>query len=188
MRKLIIKTVSITVAILFAFLIIFYFALASFSPSILSNFYFRVNNANLTLKYSLKAYDKSGDIDDLAILCERSILFDNGDMLITYATILINQDDYLDFALDKGEDYNYYIVGSLVQALYQKGERSVATETAINNTGNYSSVNPIRIIISLSIENGDTLTLQTIKQHLLSLTNKNQLILHDISWIEVYSN
>lgn len=188
MKKLVIKTVCITLAIMIAFTSIVYLVVARFAPSMLGDFYFRLNNGNLTLKYTEIAYNESNDIKDLDTLCKRSIIFDNDEMVVTYATKLINREDYLNYVATQSKDYNYYIVCSLVQSLYQTNKKDVALQTAITNTNAYTTVNPIRIVISLAISDGDGATLQTIKQHLLSLNDESALISHDISWIENYFN
>jgi hypothetical protein len=116
MRKLVIKTVAITLAIMFAVTMGFYIILSTSYPSVLGNGYFKMNNAKLSLKYSEKAYEKSSDISDLATLTERSVLFDDENKTIKYAVLFINDKRYQNFIENKSDGYHYYIVSKLCEA------------------------------------------------------------------------
>lgn len=188
MKKLIAKTIAISLAIVIGLISVIYLLIASFSPAMLSNIYFRLNNKNLTLKYSEIAYQKSEQIESLSTLVERSIKFDDNALTEKYGFIFITHSDYEDLLTKKDSGYNYYIVGSLCEALYCSNKKETAITLAFENTLVYSSVNPIRVVISLAVENGDINLLSTIKQKLESRENKNQSILNDITLITNYIN
>ncbi|MBE5744367.1 MAG: hypothetical protein E7358_06655 [Clostridiales bacterium] len=184
MKKIIIKTIAFSLALLLAVTGIIYLCLATLSPSTLSNLYFRIDAKELSLKYSEKAYGKSGKIEDLSLLVERSIVFKDGESVIYYATELINREDYDEYAVSQGSGYNYYIVGSLCSYLYSSGQRAVAIGTAVSHTGDYTKVNPIRVVIELCIGNDDANSLSLIKDSLLRREDKNQFVIKDITIIE----
>ncbi len=176
MKKLVIKTIALTAVILLVLSAGFYLVLSCLFPSQLADFYFKSGNEKLALKYSEKAYDKSSDVLDLAILAERSIAFDDNAKIITYCSQLINDENYHKIFTSKGQSYHYYIVGSLCQARYEKGDKSVAVETAFSNTSDYVEHNPIHRLIVLSASKNDQNTLAIIKQKLIERQEKNQLL------------
>ena len=184
MKKIIVKTIAFSLTMLLAFFATIYFALSIFAPSTLANLYFRIDAKELTLKYSEKAYEKSGEISDLSILVERSIVYDCERLVIEHATTLINHADYEEYADNQGGAYNYYIVGSLCSYLYSSGDKITAVGTAVSYTGDYTKVNPIRVLINLCVQNGDNDCLLQIKQSLEGRENKNQLVINDIFYIE----
>ncbi len=183
MKKMIIKTIAFSLAILLAVAIFFYLGLAWLSPSTLSNLYFRIDAKELTLKYSEKAYERSGDVETLSILVERSIAFKDSDRIIEHATDLINREDYEEYSTNQGNGYHYYVISSLCSYLYESGERQTSVGTAISHTGDYTKLNPIRVVISLCMQNNDVENLKLIKNSLIGRENKNQLVINDVSLI-----
>lgn len=188
MRKLVIKTIAITLAIIMAVGTAFYLLLSSFYPSVLASGYFKINSAELSLKYSEKAYEKSSEISDLATLTERSILFEDENKTIKYAVLLINDKGYQDLIESKSNGYHYYIVSKLCEAQYNKGDKSVAISTAFNNTLDYTAHNPVHRLILIAINSNDIQTLTAIKQNLQNKQNKNELLNEHLSLIEEFLN
>ncbi len=188
MRKLIIKTVAITLAIILVVTAGFYLLLSAFFPSVLGDGYFRANNGELSLKYSEKAYEKSKEIGDLATLTERSIVFQDDDRTVKYAVLFVNNDKYQEYISGESEGYHYYIVGNLCEAQYNKGNKLTALSTAFNNTLSYTQHNPIHRLILISAQNSDIATLTAIKENLQARQDKNQLINNHLSLIEELIN
>ena len=188
MRKLVIKTVAITLAIIIAIGAAFYLSLSAFNPSILGNGYFNMNNAELSLKYSEKAYEKSCDISDLATLTERSIIFEDDNRTIKYAVLFINDKGYQTLIESKSDGYHHYIVSKLCEAQYNKGDKSVAISTAFTNTLDYVAYNPIHKLILIAINSRDVETLTIIKQNLQNNQNRNELLNEHLSLIEEFLN
>ena len=188
MKKLIIKTIALTSVILLVLTVGLYLLLAYCFPSVLSNWYFNLQNESLTLKYSEKSYQTSGDVFDLCLLTERSIVFDNDEAVLKHATELINHDNYDEVLSKKGNSYHYYIVGSLCQAQYIMGSKAVAIETAFSNTLVYTEQNPVHRLIVLSAREDDVDTLKTIKQKLTERQDKNNLLESHLALIEQLIN
>ena len=183
MRSLIVKTVAITLVILITVGAGIYLLLATVSPRVLSNAYFKVQNETLSIKYSQKAYEKSNDVGDLATLTERCIVFGEKDLIIRYGVSFINNESYSDYVAGKSEGYHYYIVSSICSAMYQNGDKLVAVETAFANTGDYVSLNPIHTLIILSAQSDDKVTLTEIKNRLEIRQDKNELVNQHITLI-----
>ena len=188
MKKLVVKTIAFSLGILLVGACLFYLIVATCVPSSLSDFYYRTGNEKLTLKYSEKAYGKSDDIEDLATLVERSIVFDEHALVKAYGFKFLNHSGFSDYISGKNDGYKYYIVGSLVDSLYELSETQTAVDVAFNNTNAYTKVNPIRVLISKSLQKEDKLTLSYAYEKLVARENKNQLVINDISLIRDYLN
>lgn len=166
MKKLIVKTVALTLAVMVTVIAGVYLIFSAFAPSTLASVYFRINAQDLTVKYSVKAYEKSGDVLDLASLTERVIVFDDDALTVTYATMLINDNAYDTVISEKGGAYHYYVVGSLVESLYQTGKKQEAVDVAMQNTSTLTSGNPIEVVIFCAFDDNDIQTATLIKEKL----------------------
>ena len=188
MKKLVIKTVAFTLALMLAVGGIFYLALGLFKPSTLGDFYFRLNNQTLTIKYSEKAYQKSQDISDLSLLTERAIIFDDHELIQKYAVTLINDNGYNAFIQTKSTTYHYFIISGLCLSLYDSNKKGEAVSTALSYTYDYTQSNPIRYLIAKCVESNDKTTLTLLRQGLDGRGDKNQLVNQDISSIDEFLN
>ena len=187
MKKLVIKTVAFTIGLIVIALSITYILFATLSPSSVSDVYFRLGSENMSLKYSIRAYEKSSDIDSLATLTERAIVFKNHELTDKYGTMLINGEGYAAYSKSKGDGYGYYIVGSIAEAKYRQGYKTAAMQLALDNTESYTTVNPIRVVLSLAIESEDAQTVSLIKEGLMQRT-PSDLLSSDLIVIENYLN
>lgn len=186
MRKLIVKTVAFSLGVLIALVSLFYLVLMTASPSTLGDFHFRTGSEKLAIKYSEKAYEKSNDIGDLAVLVERSIVFKEHASVKKYGFELINAKGYGEFVQTKGVGYNYYMVGSIAKSIYILGEKNTAIDLAFNSTADYTELNPIRVLISTMLEAEDKTALSIVVTKLEARESKNQLCLNDISYLRDY--
>lgn len=188
MKKLVIKTVAFTLALMLAVIGLFYLALAGLKPSVLGDFYFRLNNQSLTIKYSEKAYEKSRSLDDLSTLTERAIVFGDDTLIQKHAVILINDKGYKAFIKTKNSSYHYFIVSGLCLSLYETNKKGEAVSTALSHTYEYTKSNPVRYLIAKCVELGDKPTLIDLRQGLENRSDKNQLVNQDISSIDELIN
>ena len=69
MKKLVLKTIAVTVAAIIALTAAIYLTLALFFPKTLAGAWKDVGSYSLSAKYYERQYDKSGDTEDLATLC-----------------------------------------------------------------------------------------------------------------------
>lgn len=69
MKRLVIKTVAITVAAIIVIMAAIYLTFALFFPKTLAGTWKDMGNYSIAAKYYEKQYDKSKDVDDLATLC-----------------------------------------------------------------------------------------------------------------------
>lgn len=187
MKKLVIKTIAFTIAIIVTALSVSYILFATLSPASIGDVYFRLNSEKMSLKYSVKAYEKSLGIDELATIVERGIAFKNYKVVDEYGTMLINDENYSNYVVEQSSGYEYYIIGSVAEAKYFQGYKLTASQLALDNTKDYTSVNPIRVVLSLAISDGDVSIVEYIKQNLVT-RQPSTLLDADIQTIDNYLN
>ena len=175
MKKLIIKTSILAILLFMVKFFIFFVVLALFFPSILADTAFRINSKNLCLKYSQAQYEKSLEIDDLALLTERTIWAEDYELTIKYSQLLLNDSDFNCYSKDK-DGYENYIASSYTQALYFTNEKAKSIEVAFSYYTGESKPNPIRVLVFLSKDDKNTLNiilqkLENLQTHTTDTTN-----------------
>ena len=187
MKKLIVKTVALTVAVMAVVIGVVYLIFATCLPSALGSVYFRINAESLSVKYSVKAYEKSQSVNDLQTLTERVIVFDNDELTVKYATMLINDESYQQVVGNNSNGYHYYVVGSLVESLYQTGKKLQAVDVAMQNTSTLSNGNPIEVIMICAFDGNDKETAILIKEK-LALREQNEKVIAYLNAINDFIN
>ncbi len=139
--KVIGKTALKTTIIVLVVLILACAAFAGFFPGKLSDLGDDIGSSYLAVVFSERQYQRSGDINDLGTLVERSIKYGKDETTVTYAKELLNFkadgtaifEDYAAFKDEQmqeflGREYSYddYINGNLAAALWtNKAEEGI---------------------------------------------------------------
>lgn len=121
MKKLIIKTICITLAVVVAASLAVYAFIAVFAPSALAGFYDKVGNYSLTIKYSEKAYESSHSFEDLAELCSALDEHSDAEKTVKYFTVFVNDEAFADYCL-RANGVN----GAMTAAEFYYGKLTVA--------------------------------------------------------------
>lgn len=116
MKKLVIKTASITLGAAIAFCLILFACLAAFSPASLVGFFADVGNDKLALKYAERAYAQNDDTVNLVKVIERSVISGDDEKTIFYSNELFSGD----FS-ELSDDKLAYIEGRFCRALVRCG-------------------------------------------------------------------
>ena len=167
MKKVIVKSVIITISILIVSFFVTSLAITTFFPKTVSDMAFRVGEKEICVSYQEKAYLKSGKFADLATLTERCVWAGDDEKVIIYAEKFIYSNEYATFLSGKDEGYAYYIASALTISLYNEGFIKKAIETAFSESNGFSTVGPIHRLIATASENSDKQTLNLIKTDLL---------------------
>ena len=154
MKKLILKTALITLAVFIAAVAGAYLMTALFAPVTLAEFYGKAGNYSLTVKYCERQYNKTGDFDDLVKLC--SVLDEKRDSerVKKYVAEFTADEKFAEYCeksdADSGkittrEFYN----GKLVIAIFLTDGAAQATEAAANAVREfgYTEYNPFYLLI-----------------------------------------
>ncbi len=171
MKKVVIKSITITLIIILLVFTLFTLLLCTFFPKTVSNLTYRISAYDISVKYSEKAYQKSNSSYDLTILVERSIIAKNDEVTCKYAnTLLVDEVFRKEILPTKTDDYLNYVSTSYVLALYNQEKFDTCIDSAISYT-NFSvdEINATTTLISLLNENNDVELLQKLKDKLLQL-------------------
>lgn len=121
MKKLIIKTICITLAVVVAASLAVYAFIAVFAPSALAGFYDKVGNYSLTIKYSEKAYESSQSFEDLADLCFALDEHSDAEKTVKYLTVFVNDEAFAEYCT-RADGIN----GAMTAAEFYYGKLTVA--------------------------------------------------------------
>lgn len=159
MKKLIIKTAAITLAAIIIMALLIYGALAAFSPKSLAEFYDNAGNAGLAREYYARAYEKSGDINDLYVFCVKADEKGDAAKSAKYLEIMTKKEGFEEFC--RGIDAGYtvkittaeFLRGKCAAANYYAFGVSKAVESALSFTGGaYAENNAFTLFISRCVK------------------------------------
>lgn len=178
MKKLVIKTVVITLAVVFVFTGITYVIFAAANPFALAKFYDNTGNYSLTVKYLEKNYKKSNSYEDLAYLCGKLDERSDAERTALYVDKFINDGDFDGYCSANGSDGGYAMTveelyfGKLVVALYLNDgiDSAVAKACDYVDKYGYTDSNPFYILIIDGNEKFDQSAKNTIKTNIQSFT------------------
>lgn len=149
MKKVILKSASITLAAIIAVALIVYGVFAFFFPSNLASFYRGASNYDMALKYSERVYKSSGKVGDLLVVVDDAIDSKNEQKIRVYAEKI-----WLYGELDKSERLR--ISESYCLALYNADRRIDALRVACDAVGEkyglgYIEGNPLRALLGVCV-------------------------------------
>ncbi len=151
-NKVVLKTAGLTVAALLIVTVLVISAFALFCPSLSGDFCYRIGLDGLSVRFARVAYDKSGEIDDVAVLIERAASVNDDETIVEYAPELLkhkNWSEYEEFMTEKLQyQYGNFINGKYAVALYRKGDKAEALNVAKSATEEYGVNNPMQHLVS----------------------------------------
>lgn len=118
MKKLVIKTVLITVAIVFALTALTFGAMSIFAPRSVAGFFDGVGGYSASVFFYEKEYVKTDDIDGLLFLIDKTCAKDDDERTVKYLEMLFDREDYNSFCEQKDKDLKQ---GQLKTDDYYKG-------------------------------------------------------------------
>ncbi len=153
MEKTILKTAAFTAAVLITVFALISAGAALFAPAYASDVCNRLGAGRLAVSLSVRAYGKSGDINDLHALVERSSRFGRHDITSAYAAELLAHSDFDAFAAHKDgqsdEDvlavmggYRVEVECRLTEAYFAQGKYIKALGTAQASVNRFGQAYP----------------------------------------------
>lgn len=154
---MVLKTVYSTL-IFCVIAIIFLFNLFTlFLPQKCAAFFDMLNIKQLTISLTRESFYRSGDINDVSLLIERSVKYKDYDYIIKFVPKIKSYEKYEEFAIFKDSqevspfsNYKSYIDGNYLIALYNKKEYAQCLELCKEHIKDgYNADNPVRFLIRL---------------------------------------
>lgn len=176
MKKLVIKTVALSLAIILAVLALVVLLVSSLSPITVANAYFRLGNTEMAVKYTEKNYIKTQSLTDLALLVERGILAEDNEIVVKYSPNLLFDSKFEELAQQKSGDYTNYIVNGYVVSLYNVSdiEKSIAIAFQYVDA-NFTLPNPVTTLIYKASSKNDVTTLNKVLAVLETLPQNDNI-------------
>lgn len=167
MKKVIVKSVVITLCLLLVSVAISIAVITAYFPMTIANVAFKVDAKQSCVTYTEKAYENNQSIDTLAILTERCIWANDDEKTVIYAEKFIAHEKFDNYALSKDAGYAYYIASEYVIALYELGYKEKSVETAFQLSNGFKTVGPLHRLIAISAKANDIEVLTAIKTKLV---------------------
>lgn len=169
MKKLIVKTSLITLAVTLCALMITFGALALFAPKTVAGIFDGVGGYSASVFFYEKQYNKTGDINDLVVLVDKIDEDEEPLKAEKYIEILIEREDFKAYCEEQDKSKpaiatKEYYYGNYVLVLVENGRFDKALEVCseqAHGSGKYTKDNPYRVIIS---EAADQLSLDNLKE------------------------
>lgn len=178
MKKRILKTIAITIALLAVITAGFTAIFINSCPRAVADMAKRTGNVELSLKYREKSYLKSEDYNELALLCEAAIERDDYEKIARYAEQFIADENFNDYCSKRDGNYYGLITACYSVALYKTGEKLKGVESAFSLTKSLSELNAVSVISAEAMEDKDEETIGLIIERLepSSLNGKAELL------------
>ena len=151
MKKLIIKTAIITFVSVILGLALIFTALSFISPKTMSDFTYSLGLEDASCTFAVRAYEKSGDVDDLDTLLIKSLATEDYVTLKKYSKVMIDRAEFSTFTkFDKETVLTYYVL-SLVMT--DDGETFSKTVEVYNDFyTSYDARNPVSALLTFTTE------------------------------------
>ena len=136
MGKLIAKTAGITLAAIVALALVLLGMFSWFAPGIMVTITENLGLEGACASYSISVYERSGDIDDLAVAVARCYNVGDYENAASYGSKLLSDEGFDDYcakrdneiASDDIGDTDQYLIGIVAESLYRTNQK----ENALN--------------------------------------------------------
>lgn len=173
-KGLILKTVLITLSAIVilaaATYLVFYLAF----PKSLAKVYDDMGSSKISVSLMERAYEKTGDTDDLIKLCNYAIKTGDNGVIAKHLEKLFIDSTFYDYSknVDDGEGlYNFYAGKYLVARFCTEGDKAAVIDKAFAITKNYTAGNGVQAVI-VEILDGKPLDSQSLSYLYSQLTSK----------------
>ena len=155
MKKLVIKTALITLGAIIVVALAAYGIVARVAPSTLADFYAKMHNYSLTVKYEQRQYERSGEFSDLAALCAELDERRDAEKTAKFVAMLVDDEGFSEYCKKTDESFGNistaeFYNGKLVLALYRSRGVADACERAVKAVEKYGYTknNPFNTLIA----------------------------------------
>ena len=156
MTKLILRTIAVTLASVLVALAVAFGAATLFAPKMIAGIFDGVGNYSATVFFYEKQYQKTGSLDDLAVVINKLDKVSDKEKTYDYIKVMVSSDGFDDYctASDTLENglittkeyfYSLYTESATLNEGFNKG---VEIACAYVDANGYTEFNPIRMLIS----------------------------------------
>lgn len=196
MKRLILKTAGITLAVIVGLAVLGFGGVTLFAPGAMANLCQKTGSYRMAAWYAGLEYQKTEDIGDLQRAIYLSDLSHRYAALKEYCPAMLGHSDFESFcrAVDQAENspyvqlggYRTFVYSVYVEALYQTGEKETALTLAADETAKsgYTEINPVRALISCAAEDKPFLEQILARLEFLTVPSGQDALNRDIAMLK----
>jgi tetratricopeptide (TPR) repeat protein len=173
LKKLVLKTTIITLAAIIGAFMITFGVLIMATPKTVAGIFDDIGGYSASVFFYEKQYDKTGSIEDLAVLVDKLDMEEEPLKVEGYLETLLSREDFKEYCEKKDANKptlttKEYYYGNYVIVLIQNGRFDKAVEVADKfvDEEKYTKNNPFRVILSELSENLTDENLNVLKSKL----------------------
>ena len=189
MKKLIIKTIVITLSSIISIVSVAFGALCVFTPTTIASVFEDMGNYRASTFFYEIEYEQSNDIEDLVVLIDKAYGNKDNEGLEEYLGEMIWHKDFHDYCENKDANLSAnrmptqdYFVGYYATVLIENGkfENSLNMSKSYVETFGYTEFNPIRAIVNESFNLLTAKQKEELEETILTF-EQNDFILEDLN-------
>ena len=155
MKRTVLFTAGITLAAAIITMVCIYFIIALVSPVSAADFWDGLGAYSLSVKYYEKQYDKTGNPEDLSVLCLKLDEYDDSETAAFYLKIFTESEDFI--VICEKEDlkterkigaYDYYYGKYAVAEYFDKGVNAAIAVAQVSQNAGYTRYNPYYVLLN----------------------------------------
>ena len=162
--KLIAKTAGITLAAIVALALVLLGMFSWFAPGIMVTITENLGLEGACASYSISVYERSGDIDDLAVAVERCYNVGDYENAASYGSELLSDEGFDDYCAKRDNeitsdyigDTDQYLIGIVAESLYRTNQKENALNLVSAAANNEFRTNSAIVYLgTVAVEQGD---------------------------------
>ena len=175
--KVILRTILSTLLAIVILLTILFSTLCLCFPSTMMELTYKLGMDGTSIKYAMRAYNRSGSVEYVAFATETAIASDNYKRIEECGLELIEDDEFVVYCTRRNQNidtskitYDQYVYAMVSTAQYRQGKKTEAQNTAFAGIGNtFPTNNAVVGLLAIAIGENDLLTVSEIKTKLQTL-------------------
>ena len=197
LSKLVLKTAAVTLAAIIFLCALIFGAFVLFRPVSLARLFEGAGNDSAAAYFYIRSYEKTGDFEELALLCEKIDEHDMSEDAAKYLSLFIENEKFADYCEEYDAKYSSYYsareaaYGRLTVSIYlSEGIESALLKAKQLCEGNYSEYNPFYWLItdgSLSFSETDVASIKTALRGIECDESEREFLERDIALAEELS-
>ncbi|MBE5734327.1 MAG: hypothetical protein E7347_04695 [Clostridiales bacterium] len=177
MKKLVVRTIWITLASVLGAFVIAFGATAIFAPDLMGRAFDGVGNYSASVFFYEKQYEKTGDIDDLDVLVSKINIKKDSSRAVKYFGKMVEREDFDAFCNSQNNGSNMsakeYYCGYYALSLAYNGKSSQAITYAQSfvNDNSYTEFNPLRMLVLDYAQQASQTEIESLENAINSVSN-----------------
>ena len=162
MKKLVIKSVVITLACVVAVGAIAYILLVTVFPGALASIYGNMGGYEQAARYEINAYDKSGNVLSIVAAGDYAVKSGKDELIVATVDKFISDDEYGDYTKNNAL-HSAFLTSKYIVARYNtEGGGQAVVDKAFSMLLGYDSHNQVESLLVAAYDKGDADTLRLI--------------------------